>query len=251
MFHFWFNTFFVRDREHQNQNGAAHSFHSGNYEHNEILSLTLCKSELDRANKDKAHRFFSPNFRVRVYFSVMHDSGSSTLERSRSADDMTGGDRSFPFHYHPVMQLPGKPGPPPHIQTSPNLLHPVKSGSSRGGWSSPSSPVAPQLPVSSLTPPLPSATSSKHKHSSGPSGRTCIDKYSLLASDSHHPHSPHHKSPTQLPSSSTSSQQLPPQHHHSQVMFYGGCNSDVDSDHQDNLSDTDLDEWSDCDITQV
>ncbi|CAG5123128.1 unnamed protein product, partial [Candidula unifasciata] len=47
MFHFWFNTFFVTERENSN----------------ELLSLTLPKMELDRANKDKSHKLFSPNFK--------------------------------------------------------------------------------------------------------------------------------------------------------------------------------------------
>ncbi|RUS78041.1 hypothetical protein EGW08_014216, partial [Elysia chlorotica] len=64
MFHFWFNTFFVREAEKNHQNGVSTSFSSGGFEHNEILSLTFTKSELDRANKDKAHRLFSPNFKV-------------------------------------------------------------------------------------------------------------------------------------------------------------------------------------------
>ena len=61
MFHFWFNTFFVRDFEHMHHDGSGRD-----YREERVLSLTLKKHELDRANKDKAHKLFSPNFEVKL-----------------------------------------------------------------------------------------------------------------------------------------------------------------------------------------
>ncbi|KAK6171573.1 hypothetical protein SNE40_019730 [Patella caerulea] len=83
MFHFWFNTFFVREHEEIQKNGSSSDDGSRHY----YLTLTLPKMELDRANKDKSHKLFSPNFRIKVYFSHMKESDTS-LERSRSADDV-------------------------------------------------------------------------------------------------------------------------------------------------------------------
>ena len=67
MFHFWFNTFFVRDYERMKHNGAVGgngSVRGNSADDRHVLCLTLNKSELDRANKDKAHKLFSPNFQV-------------------------------------------------------------------------------------------------------------------------------------------------------------------------------------------
>ena len=61
MFHFWFNTFFVQEHEKADpENGDALSPTSCD----EYLTLTLPKMELDRANKDKSHKAYSPNFKV-------------------------------------------------------------------------------------------------------------------------------------------------------------------------------------------
>ena len=70
MFHFWFNTYFVQDKEsqhfsngstsyHETSNGEGHSLRNPN-----LLTLTLTKDELDRANRDKSHKIFSPDFKV-------------------------------------------------------------------------------------------------------------------------------------------------------------------------------------------
>jgi phosphatidylinositol-3,4,5-trisphosphate 3-phosphatase/dual-specificity protein phosphatase PTEN len=63
MFHFWFNTFFVTDQAHprsvpQNGDGLMGSASP------ELLVLTLPKTELDRANKDKSHKMFNSGFKV-------------------------------------------------------------------------------------------------------------------------------------------------------------------------------------------
>ncbi|GFR63441.1 phosphatidylinositol 3,4,5-trisphosphate 3-phosphatase and dual-specificity protein phosphatase PTEN [Elysia marginata] len=264
MFHFWFNTFFVREHEKSHQNGAANSS-SGSYENNELLSLTFTKNELDRANKDKAHRLFSPNFRVRVLFSPMHYNGNTNLERSRSADDMTASQLSqYQLHYLPTVHSSGRFGAVPHIETSLNLLQPRH----RNNMSSPSSPVASQLPLSPLTPPLSSSTAFTSRPINNPISRTALDRYHLLASDRGHIHpSILSQSSTQLPLSSASHQQMSVHNLHSPVTFFGGDNSDTagsegasqqcsdyDPTDNDNLSDdtdADEDEWRGCDITQV
>lgn len=69
MFHFWFNTFFVQETVDANEllrNGGTHPDDSLQ----NIQCLTLPKADLDRANKDKSHKLFSPNFKVRQYLSI-------------------------------------------------------------------------------------------------------------------------------------------------------------------------------------
>ncbi|KAK7484659.1 hypothetical protein BaRGS_00024067 [Batillaria attramentaria] len=89
MLHFWFNTFFVTepyDHGGSSQNGAGHS----DRQQPELLCLTLPKMELDRANKDKSHKLFSPNFKVKIIFEQMKEEVETSLERSKSADDIVG-----------------------------------------------------------------------------------------------------------------------------------------------------------------
>ncbi|RUS77133.1 hypothetical protein EGW08_015120 [Elysia chlorotica] len=202
---------------------------------------------------------------VKVFFSPMHDSVSSNLERSRSADDMTANHLSQHYlHYYSALhhQNPAgsRLGPVPHIETSPNLLHPRL----RGNQSSPPSPSAP-APLLPLTPPLLSGKPRPHV-THPPGSRTAVDKYHLLGSSRGHfqPGPPGgSQSGNQLPAHSQVSQ-APVQHSQgSQIRFYGGDNSDTpgsegtslhcsDNDPADDLSDTDEEEeWLDCDITQV
>lgn len=88
MFHFWFNTFFVQETVDANEllrNGGTHPDDSLQ----NIQCLTLPKADLDRANKDKSHKLFSPNFKVKVFFQQMKEPEQG-LERSKSADDVVG-----------------------------------------------------------------------------------------------------------------------------------------------------------------
>ena len=69
MFQFWFNTFFVGKDDYsipfQYSNGKTPTMEGLSV--SKQLNLTLSKAELDKANKDKSHRFFSPNFKVFIH----------------------------------------------------------------------------------------------------------------------------------------------------------------------------------------
>ncbi|XP_077999003.1 phosphatidylinositol 3,4,5-trisphosphate 3-phosphatase and dual-specificity protein phosphatase PTEN-like isoform X2 [Glandiceps talaboti] len=68
MFHFWFNTFFILE-------GERHGVTNGSDEHDnstdtdqDVITYTLRKDQIDKANKDKTNKTFSPNFKVRLIF---------------------------------------------------------------------------------------------------------------------------------------------------------------------------------------
>lgn len=127
MFLFWFNTFFIRSETDRCENTSRTNGCTGtsvssyiNWNsyaqrkekdinvpysqyppspysdknrslHHEGPSLTLNKNDLDKATKDKTHKLFSPDFKVKVQFSYVNDSPNISLRddhpQSQSTSD--------------------------------------------------------------------------------------------------------------------------------------------------------------------
>nr|WMX25294.1 PTEN [Argopecten purpuratus] len=68
MFQFWFNTFFVNVDGPTNGTKTLCAGEMCVSEQSRTLYMALLKDDLDKANKDKSHKLFSPNFQVKLHF---------------------------------------------------------------------------------------------------------------------------------------------------------------------------------------
>ncbi|XP_046860575.1 phosphatidylinositol 3,4,5-trisphosphate 3-phosphatase and dual-specificity protein phosphatase PTEN-like [Xenia sp. Carnegie-2017] len=91
MFQFWFNTFFVSGLTPQPSEGEASMTTHHDKNENEIEPTSwfeLHKEDLDKANKDKKNKIYSPDFKLKVYFIVP---GNEKSPNSSDDHDVTNG----------------------------------------------------------------------------------------------------------------------------------------------------------------